>query len=105
MCWVVSWSHVAPTRSPGSTETGCSAGSQTHCTRRIVIQGPAGLPGLQVAQRALGQLARVYGWHPFLRGPGYCHTEGWQLDSHQVCASITASQRAATITMQTSDPW
>lgn len=87
---------------------GCSAGSQTYCTRQIVVQGPAGLPGSQVARRVLSQLTRAYGWHLTSGGPGYwdgCRTEGWLLDAHQVCASITGSQHEATISIQTSDSW
>ena len=92
----------------GNRNQGCSAGSQTYCTRQIMIQGPAGLPGPQAAQRILSQLRRGYGWHLNSGGPRYwdgCRAEGWLLDRHQVCVSITASLQAATITIQTSDSW
>ena len=86
---------------------GCSSGSATICTRQIVIQGSAGLPGLQVARQILAQVTRSYGWH-LTGGAGYwdgCRTEGWLLDRHQVCMTIAASQQQATVTIQTSDTW
>ena len=92
----------------GNRDQGCGGGSQTSCTRQVVVQGPAGLPGSQVARQVLGQLTHAYGWHLTPDARGFwegCRAEGWLLDRHQVCASITAGQQEATISIYTYDSW
>ena len=84
-------------------DQGCSSGSHTTCSRKLLIASTAGLPAGQVAQRLRDHLTHVHGWRfsPEVGGGwSACRTDGWLLDRQQVCVGVYVNQQRVTMLLQ-----
>lgn len=92
----------------GNYDQGCGSGSQTFCSREILVRSTTGLSADGVTQRLRDHLDHTHGWHLGLdRDGGWsgCRIEGWLLDRQDVCVSIHTEQGRVTVLLGSSDSW
>jgi hypothetical protein len=89
-------------------DEGCSSGSETFCSRKLVVRSAMGLSEEDVAGRLRDHLAHTRGWHlnPDRQGDSNgCRVEGRLLDRQRLCLSILTGQNPVTVLLYAVDSW